>query len=366
MCYEEIDYDQMKTRMNDYLQGIGEAYKLDIKFCVSIIDDPKILQFNAFVHKKDENEYEICFYKSLFDCIRSSVSFYLNHVIESDLDFMEIEGLDIPTGNYSGFFPCNNLVNSFYNYIASLILDNVVRHEVGHVILGHCDGNGIYSEKGSYETSKSLHFQSCEMQADWYGVFRGLTANLDFAIFSKDFNIYHSYEYRIINRLYLCYFIAVYVQYSLFFNNFNWSKRNLKEIDFINRKHACDLVRLKYSYYALIYTLQCLLIETKGINETDAFDYAFGMADAFKKKLDFLLASEDRFTFEDVLEDRHINFYYMIVMSEYFSRNDYKAKLDFNIPLIPTDELIQYLYEDAVLGIYENELTDEEKAILGR
>ena len=301
----EIEY--LEDRMNRYLQTMGEVMRFDLDITIRFVEE------NIRVRTKLESpgKYVIEINKDFLLLLRCGVETYLEHIKEEDLNFLKINDKYEFYDNYNNFFPSDNPISKFYNHIASLMLDNIIRHEVGHIVLGHLE-SGSYVEESTFDYSKSFYYQNYEMQADWFGIIRSFSGNLTFDLSKKSFNIYHLEEYKQIKNLFFCCFLAIYVQHSMAFGN-SLVRKELSDKDFIHRKHACELVRIRYNFDALITALSYVLQVCEKDTPEKCNDYALGMMEGCYEQLNNFIKYFDRYTFESINENKTINFYYAII-----------------------------------------------------
>lgn len=168
-----IDLNSIKAQITNAINSLKEISYLGITIDCVFVEDS--ININASVVKKAKTKYELMITTGVFESIGNIVKYYTDHLVESDFVTYKFSQED----TFFRLIGDNSDKEEFQNRVALEMLDCLVCHEIGHIVLGHCEEPGVkFCEFGLDKDKKGYNYQCLEMCADWYGVNKALGINI--------------------------------------------------------------------------------------------------------------------------------------------------------------------------------------------
>lgn len=229
--------------------AIARFSEFDLHVKVKFIENDFI---NAGVGKvrNQENTYLIQINTGVIDSLKMALTEkYMVYINDEDL----LEYQFMCSNSLHNHFDNSTLKNSFMNFIVFFICYNILFHECGHILLGHCDGK--MTEMTEHHNSNSRQggygLQASEMLADWYGIKMAMSVFL--------FSFAQTCEYQITNIDDLFTFrktiffslVALFCQFNLFEATSNDDENEFSVYTLEHRTHPHPYIRLFYGCDAI-------------------------------------------------------------------------------------------------------------------
>lgn len=225
---------------------------------------------NAGVHKvpNTDQTYEIYINTGVIESLKEALdNVYLKAIDDEDFSHYQFESIDTLYRHYEN----STAKNSFMDLLVRYISHNILFHECGHILLGHCDGriNEVCEQSSSNSNSGGYGLQSREMMADWYGTKIATSVLL--------FSFAHECGYRIhsindiftVRKILFLALLALYCQYNLFEATEHrideFSEQALKK-----RTHPHPYIRLLYGCDIVKETLMDVFEQINHINASQS------------------------------------------------------------------------------------------------
>lgn len=193
---------------------IQEFEDFGLRVDVKLIEDYRINASVGKVTNKDKT-YCIQINTGVIESLKSAlVEKYM--VDFSEKDFLQYQFLS--SDSLHNHFDDQTLKNSFFELVIRFVCYNILFHECGHILLGHCDRRKIriaeQSEHGVMQGGYGL--QAREMLADWYGIEKAMNVFLFSFAQTCKYRITDDNDLLIIQKALFLAIVALYCQFDLF------------------------------------------------------------------------------------------------------------------------------------------------------
>ena len=272
--------NEFQNAVDDTIWQFKE-YGLHVKIC--LVENDAI---NAGVRKvpNTDKSYEIHIYTGEIESLKEALdNVYLKAVEDKDFLHYQFESID----TLHRYYENTTAKNCFMDAIVRFIGYNILFHECGHILLGHCDGrsNEVCEQNSSNSNCGGYGLQAREMMADWYGTKIATSILLFSFAYECGYRIHSVNDMFTVRKILFLALLALYCQYNLFeatqhrYDEF--SEQNLKK-----RTHPHPYIRLLYGCDIVKETLMDVVEQ---INDLDASRSEQLMNEMVKSIVDDLL-----------------------------------------------------------------------------
>lgn len=315
-----MDLEKLRRKLEQAANSTAECRNNEFKIDVVILNEDKI---NASASKIEDKHYLIYIYEGTFDRIKNLIDFYLFHIIEKDIEYLNFEDSD----SFFRLFDGDDKITKFKNHLGLMIINFLLCHELGHIFLGHCDE--IDFENLEIDDSKDAvdyKQKTMEMEADWFGLAKCLSVNLfSNPEFRGQIKLRECKDYRIIKKEIFSLYVAAFICFTAFSIKDNpYEKVDIKNVDFQKGTHPHPLVRLAYSLDAITDSAAAILSEKT--KETYDFCYQY-VLDIFNlTNLEKFLTGRNTYSYLELFNYREIVLEYCVLRREKMLLNLTKAR----------------------------------------
>lgn len=329
--------DVIKTLLEEMIRRSQFVLrKNEIKVTVDFMDGYLI---NACVGQSIEHEktYEIHIYNGVIDTLQMSLEEkYFKNFREKDIIAYAFQQSD----EYFKLFEEDSLKKRVMNIIGLIIIHNIIFHECGHIVCGHCN-------KKKYKMSEMVSKNNCnsryghqarEMVADWYGVNQSFRALVNSLRSDYQYIISNKEDMSTLKKLFVMFCIALYCQFDLFEVMEGKAEKELDEYVLENRSHPHPYTRLSYCLEAMRESMMDILIEINKISEEEAWMIGNEIAEEAMREVYWFIKNMGDSRFFEMLKTPSIHEAYYRCRKKAWGKRKYKnALIDIKIAKMPSD-----------------------------
>lgn len=240
---------------------------LSLKVEVKLLKNDSI---NASVRKNinTQMEYTIHIYTGVFDSLKLALEEKYNIAKMDEENFLLYQFSSTSTTHQH--YDNSTLQTSFMDIMVKFISHNILFHECGHILLGHCDSR---MARTSEQVNKLSHnggygLQAREMMADWYGIKRAMKILLYSFDKSCHYNVKEKNDLIVIRKALFTALLALFCQFDLFEAS---SGSNMHEFTAYNlslRSHPHPYIRLLYGCDVIKESVMDVIESSQSLNDT--------------------------------------------------------------------------------------------------
>lgn len=239
----DIDLDLIKKHISLVVNSTVEINKLGFSIECSF---DKNIEINASVKRTGSKDYLITFSDGCFSAIACLVNYCFDTFVDSDFDHYKFFQYD----TFFRLIESDSDKHEFMNHIAMQIVDTLICHELGHIVLGHCiKCEEKFEEISNKCVTDARKKQIKELCADWFSCFKTLSINLysnesfrsatDF----DDLDFYWTIRREV---------VTLFVANTILFMHFARNNDEYNKINFTTYDHPHPHLRTLYLFDALL------------------------------------------------------------------------------------------------------------------
>ena len=240
-------------------------------------------------------------------------------------------------------FDASTLKNSFMNILVLFISHNILYHECGHILLGHCDGKMVkmVEQHNSGSMRGGYGLQAREMLADWYGIKKTMNVFLFSFAQTCGYKITNNSDLLIFRKALFLALVALYCQFDLFEATNNHNKNGFSEYTLEHRTRLHPYIRLFHSCDAM---KEAAMDVIEIYNQADPNLSEHIVSELLKTVIDDLLCFLEKMGLINIRFDTFrtelIECHYLIRKRAAFKKHSTKPYINFEIQKMPEQYLV--------------------------
>lgn len=224
-----------------------EEFGLHVK--VHLVENDLINAGVCKVQNADKS-YKIHIYTGVIVSLKEALdNIYLKAVDDETFWQYQFQSIDSLHRHYEN----DTAKSSFMDLLVRFIGYNILFHECGHILLGHCDGrtSEAVERNSSNSNCGGYGLQARELMADWYGTKIAVRVLLVSFAHECGYEIHSIQDMLTVRKVLFLALLAIYCQYNLFESTQHqygeFSEQTLKQRThphpYIRLLYGCDIVK---------------------------------------------------------------------------------------------------------------------------